>query len=161
MNRFFVVALFGFALFSGRWIDAGEKPKPGPATKDEKKVFELTNEERKKKELKPLVLNATLCMVARSHSENMAAQGKLAHDLDGKSAFDRMRSAGYKFVKGGENVGAGDGITPEGMVKAWMGSDGHRGNILTDDYTELGVGIARAKNGQLYYTQVFARPAKK
>src|SRR6185369_16837206 len=49
--------------------------------------------------------------------------------------------------------------TPKEVVKSWMDSPGHRENILNKKYTELGIGIAADKNGELYYTQVFARPA--
>jgi uncharacterized protein YkwD len=42
-----------------------------------------------------------------------------------------------------------------------MNSEGHKANILNPDYTEIGVGIGRTKDGQLYFTQVFARPQKK
>jgi len=147
---------------AGPWAPAGEKPKAPQPTKDELKVFELTNQERKKKELAPLVLSPALNKLARAHSENMARQEKMDHTLDGKSPFDRMRDAGYRFTKAGENVGAGEeGTKIEAIVQAWMNSEGHKANILNPDYTEIGVGIGRTKDGQLYFTQVFARPQKK
>lgn len=144
--------------FSMTGVRAGDKAAP---TRDEKKVFELTNQERKMKEVPPLVLSPALCKLARAHSENMAAQGKMEHTLDEKTPFDRMKAAGYRYAKAGENIGMGDeGIPVESIMKAWMESEGHRNNILSADYTEIGVGIARAKNGQLYFTQVFALPRK-
>jgi uncharacterized protein YkwD len=40
-----------------------------------------------------------------------------------------------------------------------MNSKGHRENILKDKYTEIGIAIARAADGKVYYTQVFGTPA--
>ncbi len=143
-------------------VNAGPEKKPFQNLPDETKVFELTNLERKKKELPLLKLSLALSKVARGHSENMARQGKMEHKLDDKTPFDRMRAAGYKFAKAGENIAAGeDGTTLERLMKAWMESPGHRDNILFADYTEIGVGIARDKGGMLYYTQLFALPKKR
>ena len=140
---------------------AGDDKKPFQNTPNETKVFELTNLERKKKELRPLKLSLALSKVARGHSENMARQGKMEHKLDDKTPGDRLRAAGYKFTRSGENIGAGDdGVTLEMLMKAWMDSPGHRDNILFADYTEIGIGIAREKEGQWYFTQLFALPKK-
>jgi uncharacterized protein YkwD len=139
----------------------GEAP-PFKMTAEEEKLLELTNQERKKKELPPLRGNPLLSKIARSHSENMAKQGKMDHTLDSKTPFDRMRDAEYKFLKGAENIAAGDAKNALAeIVRAWMESKAHRENILGPDYTETGLGMARDKSGQIYYTQVFAKPQGK
>ena len=46
------------------------------------------------------------------------------------------------------------------IMKLWMASESHRKNILFPEFTQIGIGIARAKNGDLYFTQVFAKPAE-
>jgi uncharacterized protein YkwD len=130
-------------------------------TATEKKILELTNEERKKKELPPLKTNALLFKVAQAHSENMARQGKMEHKLDGMTPLQRLRAAGYPYNKAFENIGSGDADVPlEDLMKAWMDSKGHRENILNDVCTEIGLGVARDKNGQVYYTQLFGHPKK-
>ena len=140
----------------------GDDGKAFKHTPNEVKVFELTNAERKKEDAAPLKLNAELSKIARAHSENMARQKMMAHNLDGKTPFDRMRAAGFAYSFAGENVGKG---TPDvglpTLMKAWMDSEGHRKNILSTDFTDLGIGIARAANGEIYYTQLFAKPKKK
>ena len=139
---------------------AGEKPKSAVSA-DEKRIFELTNQERKKKDAAPLALSPLLCKLARAHSENMARQMRMEHTLDNKSPFDRMRDAGYKFANAGENIGTGSDNAPVTLVmQAWMESEGHRANILNTQFTEIGVRIARDKAGVIYYTQVFGRPQK-
>jgi uncharacterized protein YkwD len=130
-------------------------------TPAEIKIFELTNQERKKEDAKALKLNPALSKIARAHSENMARQGKMEHKLDDKGADDRVREGGYKFSAMAENIAAGDdGAALENIMKAWMESKGHRANILEAEYTEIGVGIVRDKKGGLWLTQVFATPLK-
>lgn len=125
----------------------------------EQKLLDLTNRERKKKELPALRPSPQLFQLARGHSANMAKQGKMEHTLDGKTPFDRLRESGYAFAQGGENIAAGDAeVTLATILKAWMDSPGHRENILLPEYTEIGLGLARDADGQIYYTQVFARP---
>ena len=139
-------------------VRAGQVEKFAP-TEAEKKIVELTNAERKKKELPALKPAPLLFKVARGHSENMAKQGKMEHNLDGKKPTDRMRAAGYPLGKGAENIGSGDPCVPlETLMEAWMESKGHRENILSTVYTEIGIGIAKDKDGQVYYTQVFGKP---
>jgi uncharacterized protein YkwD len=160
MYRIWILATIAVAsaLSAGR---AGDGKSTIPS-ENEQKLLELTNQERKKKELPPLALSPLLSKVARAHSENMARQGKMEHNLDGKTPLDRLRAADYQFDRGGENIAAGDpGISMPGVIKAWMESKGHRETILQPDYTEVGVGIARDKDGQVYYTQLFARPRDK
>jgi len=142
-------------------LGAGEPAKPFQQTPDEIKLVELTNQERKKLDLAPLKLSLALTKIARGHSENMARQAKMEHVLDKKGPFDRLRDAGYKYIKAGENIASGQGVTLATIMKAWMDSKEHRANILLPDYTEIGLGIARDKTGQLYFTQVFAKPRTK
>ena len=105
-------------------------------------------------------VNLALNKLARAHSENMAKQQKQDHTLDDKTPFDRLRAAGYKYLKAGENIGSADGGTLEMVMKAWMDSKGHAANILNPDYIEIGVGIAKCKDGTTYYTQLFTKPRK-
>lgn len=140
-------------------VAADGEGAPLKLSEQEKKLLDLVNLERKKKELAPLKPHPLLFKAARGHSENMAKQRKKAHDLDGKTAFDRMSAAGYKYEMGGENLAGGDtGVKAEEIVKAWMDSPSHRDNILYDKFTETGLGLAKDKDGHIYYTQTFAKP---
>ena len=151
MNRCILVV----TLFIGTLASAGDT-LPGEA---EKKILELTNLERKKKELPALKASALLAKVAQGHSENMARQGKMEHNLDGKTPLQRLRAAGYSYARAYENIAAGDADVPlDDLIKAWMDSKGHRDNILNDVCTEIGLGIARDAKGQVYYTQLFGKP---
>jgi uncharacterized protein YkwD len=124
---------------------------------DEQALLDLTNAERKKANLKPLLPNARLFAAARSHAANMAKQEKLEHELDGKGMAERIHGEGYVFSRAGENI-AWNHKTPKEAITGWMNSEGHRMNILTPEFTQVGLGIAKSAKGELYWVQVFATP---
>ncbi len=122
----------------------------------EHKILELTNEERKKHGLKPLIWNEQLAQIARAHSKDMAKRGFFSHDNpDGQTPFDRIKADGIKYWVAAENIAAGQ-ASPEKAIEEWMNSEGHRKNILNPDLQELGVGLARGGKYGIYWTQNFA-----
>lgn len=127
-------------------------------SKAEQAMVDLTNAERKKQNLGPLSVDATLMTMARDHSAHMARLNMLSHELEGRSLQKRITESGYKALRYGENVAFGQ-RTPGEAVTGWMHSPGHKANILTPDFTQIGVGLVKAKNGRMYYTQVFGNPA--
>ena len=155
------LALFAVAVPFVPAEDKKEAPQV-EMTKDEKMLLELLNKERTKKELPPLQPNPLLFKVARAHSANMAKQEKMEHVLDGKNPGQRVLAAGYDYGKAAENIAVSEGTRPplRVIVKGWMESKIHRDNLLDDKVTETGLGIAKNDKGEIYYTQVFARPRK-
>lgn len=131
-------------------------------TKTERKLLELVNEERSKADLPALRPHPLLFKAARAHSENMAKQRKMDHNLDGKRPSQRVEAAGYDWGKVTENLITADqsDVPLEQIVKEWMDSKIHRDNILMKDVTETGLGIAKNARDDIYYTQIFARPRK-
>jgi uncharacterized protein YkwD len=67
------------------------------------------------------------------------------------SPFDMMRDQGVSYRSAGENIAQGQ-RTPQEVVQAWMNSEGHRKNILSRDFTHIGVG--HDPNGH-HWTQMF------
>jgi len=142
-------------------VPGQEKDLPAvKATPDELRIFELLNRERKEKDLTPLALNPTLVKMARGHSANMAKQEKMDHVLDDKNPADRAKDIGYDYMRLGENVAFGKGVTLDEIHQGWMDSKPHRENILNPDFTEVGVGIAADAKGTKWFTQVFGTPLK-
>lgn len=140
---------------------AADEPKV-KLTKDEQLIVDLTNKARAKEHLPPLKPNPILFQVARAHAANMAKQQQMAHVLDGKNTFDRLKAAGYKYGWAGENVAETfHGLRPRPMFNGWMKSKVHRENILRPQYTEIGIGIARSENGDYYYAQEFGSRKKR
>lgn len=128
-------------------------------TDAEKKILDLTNAARKKEGLSPLAPDPRLFALARKHSANMGRQQKLAHTLDGKSPFQRMRESGYTYYFAGENVANGNWPV-EKIFQLWMNSPAHRKNILSPQFTVIGIGQFVDDRGVSWFTQVFARPKK-
>ncbi|EAZ90747.1 CAP domain-containing protein [Crocosphaera chwakensis] len=130
----------------------------------ERSVFELINQERAENNLDPLRIDEQLVMAAEYHSESMANDDFFSHEgIDGSTPFERMMDQGYSYQAAGENIAAGF-TTPESVVAAWIGSSGHRANILSDDFTEIGIGHQYNSNdtGQVnyfhYWTVNFGTP---
>lgn len=97
-------------------------------------------------------MRAALCQYARVKSQDMHDSGYFSHTSPNYgSPFDMMKSFGITYSHAGENIAMGYS-TPEAVVSAWMNSEGHRANIFSASYTELGVGYV-ADGG--YWTQWF------
>ncbi len=125
----------------------------------ERRAFDLVNEERRARGEAPLVWDAELSRMARTHSNNMAQSGYLDHrSPDGLDMAERARSMGIRGWRAlGENVALNQGYSdPSGFaVQRWMGSPKHRSNILSSQFTRTGIGVARGADGSIYFTQVF------
>ncbi|KUP06151.1 hypothetical protein Q75_09455 [Bacillus coahuilensis p1.1.43] len=118
----------------------------------EEKVIELTNVERAKYGLTELQLDESLSEVARAKSLDMQQNNYFSHTSPRYgSPFDMMKQFGVEYRSAGENIAMGQ-QTPEEVVKAWMNSEGHRQNILSENYTHIGVGYVEDGN---YWTQLF------
>ncbi|GAA1802790.1 hypothetical protein GCM10009682_25810 [Luedemannella flava] len=129
---------------------------PGSFPNEEAEVLDLTNQERRKAGCQALRAEDTLHSSALEQSRYMAASQNLSHEGPGNSQpDDRMEEAGYDTSQGwGENVAYGQD-TPDEVMDSWMKSTPHRKNILNCDFKALGVGVARAIDGNLYWTQNF------
>ncbi|OPJ56429.1 SafA/ExsA family spore coat assembly protein [Alkalithermobacter paradoxus] len=124
----------------------------------EQEVIRLVNIERSKHNLPPLSHNWELSRVARYKSQDMIDKNYFSHTSPTYgSPFDMIKSFGIKFSAAGENIAYGQ-RSAQAVVNAWMGSEGHRRNILSSNFTQIGVGYAVNKSGVPYWTQMFIRP---
>jgi uncharacterized protein YkwD len=125
----------------------------------EQEVSALVNQEREVKNLPPFKWNDKLFAAARGHSVDMAEHDYFSHDsLDGREFFERITTAGYQWSACAENIAAGY-TSPETVMNGWMASPGHRANILSTGYCDIGVGYAYddASTYGHYWTQDFGR----
>lgn len=130
-------------------------PNLTEANKLEKEVVMLVNQERAKLGLAPLKHNLELSNVARYKSEDMITNNYFDHiSPTYGSPFDMITSFGIQYTAAGENIAMGQ-QTAASVMNAWMNSPGHKANILSENYTEIGVGVAKDKNGSIYWTQQF------
>ena len=120
---------------------AADYVKPGVSLK-KSSIIAATNRERERYEQVPLSASALLQSVAQQKAELMASSTEFAHTLNsGVSAWSLMREAGYLYEHAGENL-AVHFVRSAVVVNAWMASPTHRENILSDKFTEIGIGIA-------------------
>lgn len=120
-------------------------------------VITLVNKERAKRGLQSLKKNSTACYVAQLKSKDMAAKNYFSHTSPTYgSPFTMMQNFGIRFSAAGENIAMGQ-QTPAAVMNAWMNSSGHRANILSPAYNQIGVGVAKNSKGVLYWTQEFIK----
>ena len=119
-------------------------------------VVALVNAEREAAGCRALAVSDALTTAAQGHSDDMSANDYFSHtSLDGATASDRAEAAGFRGTALGENIAAGQ-RTPQDVMSAWMGSDGHRANILNCGYTVIGVAL---NQDAWYWTQMFGTPS--
>ncbi len=116
---------------------------------DQKKLIELTNNERAKQGLPPVVENEALDRAASLKAQNMFAENYWAHFApSGKTPWDFILNAGYKFTYAGENL-AKNFYNSDDVVSAWMASPTHRDNVLSSKYQDIGIAVVEGVlNGQ-------------
>ena len=124
----------------------------------EQQVLALTNAERTAVGCPALTWNGTLASVARAHSQDMATNNYFDHNSqNGTTPEQRITAAGYTYTQLAENIAAGQ-ATPADVLASWMGSAGHKANILNCSLTQLGVGYATGGSYGSYWTQDFGTP---
>ncbi|WP_438351143.1 CAP domain-containing protein [Paenibacillus sp. FA6] len=103
-------------------------------------VVDLVNQERSKAGLKSLVIDAKLANMALDKAKDMNNNNYFAHQSPTfGSPFDMMKQYGISYSYAGENIAKGQ-KTPADVMQAWMNSEGHRANILSANFTTIGVG---------------------
>lgn len=108
---------------------------------DQKRVIELTNIEREKKGLPPVVENEALSKAAKLKAANMFEENYWAHFApSGKTPWDFILGVGYRFTFAGENL-AKNFYSSDEVVKAWMASPTHRDNVLNANYQDIGIAV--------------------
>jgi uncharacterized protein YkwD len=87
---------------------------------------------------------------AQDYAALMAKERHFSHTgPDGSQPRDRAERSGYRGSSWGENIAMGQ-RTAEEVMQSWMGSTGHRANILRREYQDIGIGQAGA-----YWVQLF------
>ena len=118
----------------------------------EKEVVRLVNEIRVQRGLKELTYNWELSRVARYKSQDMKDNRYFSHTSPVYGTpFQMIKAFGITYRSAGENIARGQ-TSPQSVVNAWMNSAGHRANILSASFTQIGVGYVAGGN---YWTQMF------
>jgi uncharacterized protein YkwD len=124
----------------------------------EQEVIDIINGERARQGLAPLNSDPRLTEAAAIHSIDMAGGGFFAHQgSDGSGPDERVAREGYRWRYVAENIGCGQD-TPQRIVSSWLGSQGHRDNMLSADATDIGVALATRHDSscRIFWTALFA-----
>jgi hypothetical protein len=126
----------------------------------EKGLLAAINKERRAQRATELKVNGKLMAAARIHARNMAAAGSGGHVLkdvraEWRTPEDRIKHVEYRSFGWAENVAWGY-PRPEQVTAGWMTSEGHRRNMLSGDYDEIGIATTRGASGP-YWCAVFGR----
>jgi len=92
----------------------------------------------------PLYIDLDLTEVARVHSEDMVDNGCFQHEsCDGTDTWTRIAQYYTDASTAlGENIAYGYGGARTTVLSGWMCSDsGHRENIMSGDFNEMGAGV--------------------
>ncbi|MEM7112456.1 MAG: CAP domain-containing protein [Chloroflexota bacterium] len=135
--------------------------KPTLLNSFEAEVLNIVNQERSRVGCGPVTANEQLVSAARAHSQDMAVNDFFSHTgSNGSSPWERVDTHGYTGFAVGENIAAGYS-TATAVMEGWMGSPGHRDNILNCEANEIGIGYVFLANdtGSVnyhhYWTQLF------
>jgi uncharacterized protein YkwD len=121
----------------------------------ENEILRLVNRHRRSMGLQPLQMNGVESSVAAQHSRDMAS-GRAEFGHTGAKSREKAISRQIGPVLSmGENVAYGERSAKE-VVNDWLNSPGHRRNI-EGNFKLTGIGLARDRQGTIYYTQIFTR----
>lgn len=129
---------------------------------DEALLVQLTNQARAAAGLPALKVDGTLAGVARWRSKDMVDRNYFSHSIppNGTKVFDELKRIGYCYTAAGENIGTNnfpDDYATQSIQDGFMGSDGHRANIL-GSWTVIGIGAYKGADGKHVWTVLFAKP---
>jgi uncharacterized protein YkwD len=130
-------------------------------------VLTRLNSERAAAGLPALTSNTRLVSSAHSHNAKMASANTLSHQLPGEADLGaRITATGYSWSTVGENVAynsvrtqAGVLALQDAMYRETPPNDGHRRNILSTAFTQVGVDVIDdSVHGRVWLVTDFGRP---
>ena len=119
-------------------------------------MFRRVNALRRAAGLQPFERHSALDAAARTHSADMAWHDELTHvsDRTGDPAA-RVAAAGLAAASVGENIARNrDALSAH---QALVASEPHLANLVSADYSHIGIAVYAADEGEVWVTQVFAR----
>lgn len=105
-------------------------------------IIDGSNQARAQFNKPAFVANPLLMSAAQMKAEDMAKQQFFAHTApDGTVAWDYFKKVGYGYSVAGENL-AITNQDANAVIQGWLNSPTHRDNLLSTEYSDLGIGMA-------------------
>lgn len=126
-------------------------------------VIKVTNAFRRRNGLPEFKEDPVCTAAAFGHAEDMVRRGYFSHFGPGGSTpttrYQRHNADRQKVIRVTENLGRGNGTTPEGALRMWLNSPGHRKHLVGAEMDHIGVGVAQGTcffAACTYYVQCFS-----
>lgn len=113
----------------------------------ESTLLARVNAVRRSHGLRGLKISRGLSAAAAYHSRQMVQHGFFEHESRGGGSFWKRverfyGSGGFRAWEVGENLAYGSpDLSPAATVRMWMNSPGHRENLLSRRWREIGLGV--------------------
>jgi len=104
-----------------------------------------------------VTIDPVLNRIAQEQAQAMAARDTMDHAVL-RPFSDRV--ANLNAERAAENLAQGDDTFRKALDQ-WIGSYGHRSNLLMHEATRVGIASARSKSGEIYWAMVIAGPEPK
>ena len=135
-NKILLICLIivSFPLYCGELLDENKT-----INNNIEKIIELTNKDRIEHGKEELRVNEKLALSAKTKAEDMKKNKYFEHDSpEGITPWHWIEKANYNYLYAGENL-AINYLYVDNMQEAFMRSKGHKENILSEDFEEIGV----------------------
>lgn len=147
---------------------APREPPPPPIAADRSVVAQgvvnEANRVRRAEGLVELITTDVLTRAAIGHARELAQRGVLDHTgtTPGRATMtERIVAEGGTWTAAAENLARTVGepaAVPATTIRLWLGSAGHRRNLLNPIYTHTGVGAVSDAAGRWFIVQLYVRP---
>ncbi len=138
-------------------------PKPLDVEAAAAETIALTNAFRVRNGLPAFAVDPVCQAAAFDHARDMAQRGYFDHfgpaGDSPTSRYAARNAAHQRVIRVTENIAWGNGTTPEGALRMWLNSPGHRKHLVGREMNHIGVGVA---NGSCllgpctYFVQCFS-----
>jgi uncharacterized protein YkwD len=129
--------------------DAGKEVKD-----DNDAMLKMLNAARVAEGAKALTRDATLDKIAKAHSDEMSKAKMIGHNVGTGDPAQRIKAAGAKATIAGENVASA--ASTQNAHRALWASPSHRTNMLSGEFTRVGIAVVKDSEGRVWVTELFA-----
>lgn len=113
-----------------------------------------TNNDRRANVRQALTLDTKLSEAAQRKANDMVQKDYWSHTSpSGQQPWQFIIDSGYQYRAAGENLAYGF-TSANSVLNGWMKSQEHRANLLDSTYTQVGFGVAQARDFQGKGSQV-------
>lgn len=146
-STIFICLAAAFAMLGGAASASNACVTPANVNQMASEIAAGVNANRRAQGQHALTYNRTLGRAAMKHACDMAVNNFFGHrGSDGSNSQARVRQVGYQDCLVAENLAWGY-PTSQQIISGWMGSPGHRSNMLHPRAYEMGIAITQGPKG--------------